>query len=348
MRVIYVGTSFFGGTCLQRMQGMKDLGHEVTLVDTQPVSVRKTEKQIFYRIKRKIFGPTDLAGINQQIIRLIEKDTYDILWADKGLTVKPDTLRCIKKISPKIVTVSYSPDDMLNPDNISKQYIECVGLYDVHVTANSHNVEEIKGWGANDVYFLGRGFCPHTHRPVVVPDPEKEALGGPVGFIGHFEKERADSITFLAKNGIRIKIWGNWPNDWAKKMGLKTVEVMGKRLWREDLVRGICSFDINLNFLRKANRDQQTTRSVAIPACRRFMLAERSQEHLSMFREGIEAEFFETNEELLRKVQYYLEHKEERRTIAEAGYKRCMKSGYSNQERLKHMFRTIFPGGDRY
>ena len=71
------------------------------------------------------------------------------------------------------------------------------------------------------------------------------------------------------------------------------------------------------------------------------MLAERTQEHLRLFREGVEAAYFDTDEELLRKVQYYMEHETERKAIAAAGRKRCETSGYSHHVRMRDVLRII-------
>ena len=71
------------------------------------------------------------------------------------------------------------------------------------------------------------------------------------------------------------------------------------------------------------------------------MLGERTDEHLKLFEEGKEAEFFSNNEELLKKCLYYLAHDEERKIIARRGYERCLTSGYSNYETLKRIIEQI-------
>ena len=64
------------------------------------------------------------------------------------------------------------------------------------------------------------------------------------------------------------------------------------------------------------------------------MLAERTDEHQRLFREGIEAEFFDGIDELLAKCRHYLAHESERRQVAEQGHRRCIFGSYSNEGRL--------------
>ena len=98
-----------------------------------------------------------------------------------------------------------------------------------------------------------------------------------------------------------------------------------------------------LAFLRKANRDLHTDRSIEIPACGGFLLAEYSDEHARLFEEDKEAVYFRSRDELVEKVKYYLIHEEERRDIVAAGLQRCRTSGYSHRDRVAFMLSVMFP-----
>jgi hypothetical protein len=94
---------------------------------------------------------------------------------------------------------------------------------------------------------------------------------------------------------------------------------------------------IALCLVRRANRDGHAMRTFEIPACGAFMLAERTEEHLALFREGQEAAFFGSSEELVSKVRYYLAHADERRRIAQAGYNRIVNGGNTYRDRLSEL-----------
>tara|TARA_B110000259_G_C13834763_1_gene330211 strand:+ start:147 stop:728 length:582 start_codon:yes stop_codon:yes gene_type:complete len=160
-----------------------------------------------------------------------------------------------------------------------------------------------------------------------------ELYGGDVVFVGTWEVEREECIRLLAENGIKVRVWGGgWQNMSNPPKG---VTLEHRPLFAEEYVRVINASKINLGFLRKMNRDLQTTRSIEIPACSSFMLAERTSEHLYLFEEGKEAEYFDSMQELIRKTRYFLENETERLEIARAGRRRCINSLYSNEDRLR-------------
>jgi spore maturation protein CgeB len=160
-------------------------------------------------------------------------------------------------------------------------------------------------------------------------------------FIGAAEKERIDSLNYLAQNGIKINIYGGGWNKIDKTTLHHNLVINAYDLVGSDYADAISCSKISLCFLRKINRDLHTSRSIEIPACKGFMLAERTNEHLSLFKEGIEAEFFTSDEELLKKVNYYLLNEEKRQEVIEKGYQKCIEKDYSYDNMLARILDAI-------
>lgn len=328
LRMLLVGPQ--SGTTSQRARAFVDLGHEVVTLDTgEPLSgIRSLISRVSYRLRR----PLDSNHVNRAIVRVASEQLPDLVWVEKGLLVQPQTLAEVRRVSPTTRIVSYSPDDMFNPSNQSRAYLQSIPLYDVHVTTKTYNVDELTAAGARRVLFTNNAFDPHTHRPLELTDAEIAKYGSEVAFIGGFEDDRAQHILALAEAGIEVTVWcAHWP-----KRGFNHPRIRVKRefLAGIEYSKGIVGSRICLGFLRKCNRDRQTTRTMEIPACGVFMLAERTEEHRQLFTEGKEAEFFESAEELVEKCRFYLGHEENRRAVAAAGRRRCIEAGYGNPETL--------------
>jgi spore maturation protein CgeB len=214
--------------------------------------------------------------------------------------------------------------------------------YDVHLVPRKPNVAEYLEWGARRVEQVVPfwGYDVATHRHVALEEEERRHFGAPVGFIGMAEKERAASIARLVREGFDVKVWGNrWPSYLTDAVTRKVVA--GPAQFGETYAKIISSFDINLAFLRRQNRDEHTSRSVELPAAGAFMLAERTDEHLQLFEEGREAEFFGSDDELVDKVRYYGERPDERARIAEAGRRRGLRDGYDNRSVMTEMLSRL-------
>jgi hypothetical protein len=91
------------------------------------------------------------------------------------------------------------------------------------------------------------------------------------------------------------------------------------------------SFDVNLGIVSKWNRNHTASRTFQIPALGAFLLHERNELVTRYFAEGVEAEFFDSDDELLEKCRHYLAHPDERARIAAAGRQRCIDSGYPSR-----------------
>lgn len=336
--VVYVGPLNTGGTCSHRFMAMNDLGLNVLPVDT--FVYRRESFPIWFldKVSKRFGHHLDLTKTGRRIIDLTRRYHPDLLWVDKGLIVSSAVIESVRAYSPGTRIVSYSPDDMLNPNNQSSEYLKAIPLYDIHVTTKTYNCSELKDLGARDVLFLDNAYAPHVHAPARVPLPLEEVRRNGVVFIGSFELERAFLLEKIAKKGIPLTIWGNWPRIWRQRLIDANAVVHSRELIESEYSNAIASFLINLNFLRKVNRDLQTTRSIEIPASGGFMLAERTEEHQRLFREGVEADYFSTEDELLAKIEYYLSHPGLAVNMARQARLRCENGGYSNHARLSNVF----------
>ena len=114
-------------------------------------------------------------------------------------------------------------------------------------------------------------------------------------------------------------------------------------IYEEVYSDAIAGSRISLGLLREVCSDQHTTRTFEIPAIGGFMLADRSQEHMEFFKEGQEAEFFSSDDEYLDKLRFYLANDDVRRRVAQAGHERCLRSGYSYDDRIRCVMTELGP-----
>lgn len=333
MRILFVGPTQRGSTSLQRMNALQEIGHDIQELNTAYQIEGNYLSRLSYRVLRRLELTPHIARINKLVQQEVQNHRWDIIWLDKALEVKPAIINEMHKQQDGCRVIFYSPDNMLLSPNQTRSYLHALPLYDLQVTTKSHNIVELKKLGAGEVLFVDKAFDPNTHRPIHLTDEEKSFWGADVGFVGGFEQERYETMLKLAEAGINLIARGPGWEPYVHQH--PNLTVLPGWVYDDDYARSICATKINLGFLRKIALDKQTARSIEIPACGGFMLAERTDEHLRLFAEGKEAEFFGDLDELLNKILYYLEHDMEREQIAQAGHKRCVESGYSNHDRLK-------------
>jgi spore maturation protein CgeB len=329
------------GTSRQRLLALADLGVEHDIVFTCRLNDKIGLVKRIYRgvLFRAGFFP-ERNNENKLIREAVAGKKYQLLFVEKGLSVRPSTLRFVKKLQPAIKIISYTLDDVMNPHNSSWYYRWSVRLYDLHFTNKRYNVDELKQIGAKKVEYFRNAFSPHVHRPVATTGDDKRTYGADISFIGTFEKERAEVIREIAGRGYKVRIWGWASSAESTNMLHPNITIMDRHVYDDEYAKVICTSSINLCFLRKENRDTETTRSIEIPACGGFMLAERTTEHQQLFGEGKEADYFSDTDELIQKVKFYLDHAEIRMKIAAAGRQRCIKDDYSYNRQLESIITT--------
>jgi hypothetical protein len=343
MTILFVGDLNPRSRSVQRRRALEECGHRVVAHSSVPSGVALDWKPwLPWRLLWKAGLPPDLTATNAAIRRRVAGDAPDVLWIEKGNTVWPGTLAFVRRVSPRTRIVSYSEDDMFAGHNRSLFYRRGIGHYDVVFTTKSYNCRpsELPRLGARHVVFVDKAYDVHAHRPLRLDAADVGAYGADVSFIGSYERERAHSLQVLAESGITVRVWG--AGGWKRRAGWhRNLRLEDQPLYGEAYAKALCASRISLCFLRKRNRDLQTDRTMEIPACAAFMLAERTSEHLRLFEEGREAAYFDGDEEMVGKARYYLERDDERVAIAAAARRRCVESGYSHHDRLRYMLRVL-------
>jgi len=307
------------------------LGHEVSVIDYNSCYsislwnriLNRTILTFLMKIKKEwgIRAYFNLKGLNTYLIKKTKEFLPDFIFFVKPIYIKSTTIVEIKKLGIK--TFSYFPDDEFNPRTTSRIFLKTLSKYDCHFTTKSYNVPSLMK-RAKKVLFIPHAANINLYYFETIPEEEKKKLGADIVFIGsYYEKYRGDILEKLCKRGYNIKVYGN---RWQRYKGKCLRErncLMFKPAEGDEYRRVMNSSKIALGLLAKVIPEQHTHRTFEIPACGTFMLHERTPEAMSFFKEGVEAEYFGSFEELVEKIDYYLTHEEERKKIAEAGYKKA-------------------------
>ncbi len=339
MKILYVGPLWDGSTTLQRMHAIESFGHKIIPHDT----TRWTHPQKWNRIlcslaHRVNWGPNVWSYNNLLIDHARSIKHIDLIWVDKGVWLYPETLNILKQLHD-CPALHFTPDPAIIFHK-SRYFKKCIPIYEWLVTTKPFEVDLYRNLGAKNVIFVLQGFDLKfaNYKPTTEIPIERHS---DVCFIGHYERHYADTLKIATEASDLVKVWGpKWPqyaskNSWAKPI------VYGGGLWGDDYLDALSGAKIGLGLLSKWIPETTTTRSFEIPALGTFLLAERTNDHLSLFEEGKEAEFFESEDELKDKINFYLSNDVARNKIAIAGQHRCLNSGYSNIEQMKKIFEVI-------
>lgn len=143
-------------------------------------------------------------------------------------------------------------------------------------------------------------------------------------------RERYLALALLSKH-FQVDLYSNNKDD-----RLKDVRYRGYADYYTQMPQIFASSRINLNISLKTIRTGIPLRVIDVMGCGGFVLTNYQQEITEYFAVGEECVVYENIEDLYAKAAYYLEHEEERKRIAQAGYER-VKRDFTFKERLGKM-----------
>lgn len=282
-------------------------------------------------------GKLFLGSIQRKFISTVASWKPDLIFIYRGSYIHPSSIANVRRIYPVVKIFTFNNDDPFNNSCMtalfSRYYVRSVYLSDWNFVYRSKNLSDLSKLKIYNASILRSYYIRSLNFPMSEIKKDIDVL-----FIGHYECDNRDRfIKYLMDNNVCVEIYGT---SWKKsklysffRSKLKQ-EIMPARSNYNSLMN---QTKIALVFLSKFNNDSYTRRCFEIPASKTFMLCEYTDEMNSMFKEGVEAEYFRNKNELLEKIRFYLKHEDERVKISEAGYQRLITDGHESLDRAKYV-----------
>lgn len=316
---------------------LRNLGITYETVDEDRLlrsSMRSVVHRLMYKALRR---PISFWRFQGAIVDVAKRFQPDVVLVTKGAWIAPRTLSEVKALTNAIL-VNYATDDPFNPRTTTRDLIAGIPLYDLYVCTKRAIMDDVRRAGNRNVVYVPFGYEPSLHFPEQ-PATEKERLrfASDLCFIGGADRDRLPILRRVAElPGINLHLYGGY---WQRDRVLRPF--YRGFAYARDYRLAMSGTRIALCLVRRANRDGHVMRTFEIPACGAFMLAERTEEHLSFFEENKEMVCFGSDEELLDKVRYYLDHDDQRHQIAQAGHRRVRTERYAYQDRLQEILAYV-------
>ena len=330
MHILYSGPLRPGSLTEARHRALRDLDYSVTALDQVPFIDRGSSLTRRAQL-HSLVGP-GISAYNRALLDAVRHSAPDVVYIDQAAYLSSSTLRRIKETGA--VIVHFTSEYLGFRSYWYRKLFKAVGLFDVHVITNELNRPILEAKGARRVETTEFGYDPAVHKPPETPGGA--TFDADVVFVGHWEPAYEETIAALQGAGIDVKLWGpGWQR--SKLPGRDEV----RPATGETYAQVISTAKISLGLLSAWNKNTSTSRTFEIPAIGGFLLAQRTDQQLRYFTDGVEAEFFSSIGELIEKVRRYLADETGRAEIARRGHKRCLSSGYTHKDRMEELMRKL-------
>lgn len=334
-------------------QALKTLGHETFRFSWHEYFKLSSDSSLSFFAKtfykkfqnRFILGPT-IRTINSDFVKVVNGYQPNLVFLYRGTHITHDTLRVIKRNFPLTILLGYNNDDPFaqgHPRWLWRHFLASIPEYDIMLAYRHRNIADFMCAGAKKVHLLRSWFIHELHHPVTLTLEEQKRFGCDVVFVGHYEPDgRLELLEEIVKNGFRLRLFGTGWDTIVRKSRILSNFYPVEAVRGNDYNKALSGARVALCFLSKLNRDTYTRRCFEIPATKTLLLSEYSEDLATLYEEGVEADFFRNKEELIRKVQRYVEDDRLRQSVAEFGYCRLMRDGHDVVSRMKQVLEWVY------
>lgn len=313
-------------------------------------------------VNEVIYFPID------EIMRQKGREDMNIALLDAAYKNKPDLVffsnggeeikkEVIQEITQKsgAITLNWLFDDHWKFDNYSRYWAP---LYHWVTTTDPLSIEKYHRIGYKNILNTPQGCNHFVYKPLNLPKIYE------VSFVGRPHGNRKQVIERIRKADIDVRCWGEgWPTGHIPQEDMLKVFSQSKINLNLTKSSGIVWKEIASIFLKKSYdnslrishpkywvnnfksflgtfREQLKGRTFEIPGCGGFMLTGWADNLDKYYEIGKEIVVFRNTKDLIKKINYYLEHDEERERITKAGYERTLKD-HTYEKRFNEIFKAI-------
>lgn len=296
-RLLLIGSNNIWSIERYYLKYLKELGIDTHLFEAQ----NKFSAYYSSSILNKIIFRLGISGfykkMNRELMDYVDQLRPDVIWVFKGMEVLPEALQYFKE--KNIFLVNYNPDNPFifsgrgsgNP-NVTNS----LSLYNLHLTYNLEVQAQFINKLKIPAEILPFGFDVSTET---FEKCEREPEIIKTCFLGNPDKERAAFIQELASS-VPVDVYGT---GWGKFITHKNVTLYPP-LYGDDGWQVLRKYRVQLNLMRIHNLDSHNMRTFEIPGIGGIMLAPATKEHLSYFKNGVEAFFFQNAQDCIEKIKY--------------------------------------------
>jgi len=334
---------------------MKDLQSGIYIVET----LEAMGKEVSFVDTREICDDKGIVPGQKEIIKTFEELDFepDLVIILKGLELSPSTLKTIKELYKDAVLTNWYFDIKVASTDIwdNEPFFKVIELYDYFFCSLRGAATKLQDKGFKNVYHVGEACFPPSHEEQNMNYFQKTKYGEDVTFCGtigykHIHKDRVRTLSRVLNEGFNMKIWGEIVGE-PKTIPLNVRHVMsGTEVINERHAMACQSSLINLGLDAMPELDGSMSARIYRVMCAGGL-------YLSTATKGIE-DFFKVNkkgeeitaeqelvvfyndDDLVRKLDFLLEHDDIRNSIRLNGQKKVI-SDHKFSNRLKEIFDLV-------
>jgi spore maturation protein CgeB len=300
----------FFGTADSYSHFLGEIGHDAHELVVNADPLQRAWAREHGRRRRKGLRAMVRRGPQPELV-LAQAEAYapDVVYVQNLSVFSPDVLRALKARSRLLagqIASELPAASQLEP-------------FDVILTSFPHFVERFGALGVAGEY-LRIGFDPR-----VLDRVERRTDHGAVfaGSLGRLQHDRGNAVLATAAERTSIDFWGRGYDDWPPDSPVRR-RYHGEA-WGLDMYRVLAAARISLNrHIDVADGYANNMRLYESTGVGTLLLTDVKRNLPELFDVGKEVVSYESPDDLVEKIEYYLAHDDERREVAAAGQRRTL------------------------